>query len=56
MIPFGVGVGDFLAVGKLIGQIAVELREVSLTVISASVADTFHLEWRSSSCLSVSTR
>jgi hypothetical protein len=28
-IPFGVGIGDFLAVGKLIGQIAIELQEVS---------------------------
>jgi hypothetical protein len=27
-IPFGFGIGDFLAVGKLIGRIIVELREV----------------------------
>jgi hypothetical protein len=28
-IPFGVGVGDFIAVGKLIGQITIELQVVS---------------------------
>jgi hypothetical protein len=29
VIPFGVGVGDFIAVGKLIGQITIELQVVS---------------------------
>jgi len=28
LVPFGVGVGDFIAVAKLIGQIVVELQEV----------------------------
>ena len=41
MIPFGVGVGDFLAVGKLIGQIAIELREVSLSTMSSDVAQLY---------------
>jgi len=27
-VPFGFSVGDFIAVGKLIGQVAIELREV----------------------------
>jgi len=31
-IPFGVGVSDFIAVGKLIKQIIVELQEVSFRV------------------------
>jgi hypothetical protein len=31
-IPFGVGVGDFIAVGKLIKQIVVELQDVSFHV------------------------
>lgn len=29
VVPFGVGVGDFIAVGKLIGKIITELHEVN---------------------------
>jgi hypothetical protein len=34
--PFGFSVGDFLAVGKLLGQVATEFREVRTFRISVA--------------------
>lgn len=34
--PFGFSVGDFITLGKLIGQVAVEIREVSAHLFQPS--------------------
>jgi len=35
-VPFGVGVGDLIAVGKLIGKIIIELKEVAACFVPLS--------------------
>jgi hypothetical protein len=45
-IPFGVGVGDFIAVGKLIGQITIELQEVSVDLYHGPLLKSSHFSER----------